>query len=154
MQCIELTWFLILHDRGMHRICSLQFISFWAFLFNVSPAAEAGNRWLQWWLFLPDDWNWILPTALFSAHVEVVSGDVIMRGCCTKVISDWILSNQSEHQSQWHICFLNTSLLTLALAQPIGFWGQSEHLCVCVRENRQGRGTPIQTHCAEETLVA
>ncbi|NP_001134808.1 Pyrroline-5-carboxylate reductase 2 [Salmo salar] len=49
---------------------------------------------------------------------------------------------------------VNKSDVLFLAVKPIGFWGQSEHLCVCVRENRQGRGTPIQTHCAEETLVA
>uniref|UniRef100_A0A4W5KDN4 Uncharacterized protein n=1 Tax=Hucho hucho TaxID=62062 RepID=A0A4W5KDN4_9TELE len=43
-------------------------------------------------------------------------------------------------------------MCVLALAQPIGFWDQSEWLEHFHSRNRWG-GTQIQTHCREETNV-
>jgi hypothetical protein len=71
---------------------------------------------------LPDDSNLFSSTAQSEiAIIEVVCGDVKIKGVVqNKVISDWIISNHSEYQSQ----FLNAALPTwvLTLAQPISLW--------------------------------
>lgn len=109
------------------------------FLFNVAPAAGAGNRWLQWCIFLPDDSNWILPTALFTAHVEVVCGDVIMRD----VVQKWSAigsprTNQSIKANDNF--FLKTPLYSRVLWLWPNPFVSGTNRNLCVQENLSGAG--------------
>ena len=75
-----------------------------------------------------------------TAIIEVICGDVKVR-CVgqNKVISNKIISNQSEDLSQLKICL-----------KAVGFLGpiRTVKMCLCSR-NRQG-STRIQTHCGEK----